>query len=105
MRQIKFRARNANLPAGWVYGYFIIENNRCAIINDEGRFQVIADTEAQFTGLLDKNGVPIYEGDIVKGLRGQIIEITWSNYPFVGASICEVIGNIYEHPALLKGGK
>lgn len=64
MREIKFRARNAGLPKCWIYGYFIIENGHNFIVNEDGKFKVIADTEGQYTGLKDKNGKKIYEGDI-----------------------------------------
>ena len=82
----------------------------------------------QFTGLLDKNGKEIYEGDILKSELGKISEVQWVNenigvnggeygIGYVGwiadfygdKSDCglnewniEVIGNIYENPELLK---
>lgn len=76
----------------------------------------------QFTNHFDKNGKPIYEGDVLSNSTGKIDKVIFYENGFFGKSksnmgknhywynpLCadyiknkEVIGNIYENPELLK---
>lgn len=136
-RIIKFRGKSI-FGGEWLYGCLVnMEHNRFSIlpeINKMPRCKCIADYEihnttiGQFTGMKDKNGKEIYEGDILGakgkvigwvkgGVRGYCYDVVYINHP-AGESRwtlystvkddypeqIEVIGNIYDNPELLKGG-
>ena len=105
MREIKFRAWDANIEA-------------MSIPFSLSKADMYADAEVmQFTGLRDRRGKEIYEGDIVHHYRrdsdGDDVIRTVAVHFDAGSFRCgdwqigapidlEVIGNIYEHPELLK---
>ena len=133
-REILFRGKRVS-NGNWIEGYFVLlainEGLKHAISTgtDEGRFilfEVIPDTVGQFTGLCDKNGEKIFEGDIVrfydkdwtangiatvdfeKGrwkINGhyttKLSSIVWLDLYRTGFEY-EVIDNIYDNPELLE---
>ena len=99
-RIIKFRAWDKEEK---MYRYLDFDD---AMIS-EFRIDGCLEFRGQFTGLLDKEGVEIYEGDIVKYEYGQIFEIKW-DYGLLShlENIWfKIIGNIYENPELLGDKK
>ena len=104
MRPIKFRIFNKKIKS-----YIGIHSS--AIMIDELNNLNDNLIVEQFTGLHDKNGKEIYEGDIVTDGVGKykiIYDLKLAGYqPYCifrddPENYCEVIGNIYENPELLK---
>lgn len=133
MREILFRGKN-RYENQWVYGAYSLWDyspetesmtTDTSIIdyNDECLWvRVIPETVGQYTGLTDKNGKEIFEGDIVKTKTGRLCEVYWFSspsmlgwdlrpiefknqaptpYDLFKSDNLEVIGNIHDNPELL----
>lgn len=137
-REIKFRGKRLT-DGKWIYGDFF-RNRRLAFIAADGivenplaswqDYNVDPDTVGQFTGLYDREGNEIFEGDVVTGLEyadfhtgddGNVNAVVvwdteWASFMLdagcrVNIRPCadirrriRVTGNIHDNPSLLEGG-
>ena len=121
-REIKFRGKRID-TGEWVYGY-LADDNYINDINtvDLSSVEVDPDTVGQYTGLKDRNGDDVFEGDLLRTFEDDIMVVKWVGSGFISSCIkpaitglintnryaypvSEVIGNIHDNPELLEDGE
>lgn len=135
MREILFRGKRVD-NGEWIDGFFAKSGDRCFIIIDNDSLdgcvkmkEVAPETVGQYTSLTDKNGMKVFEGDILidddnwfKGLvvfrhisispdfddscEGSGFYAVVQRIPYRGLTyICssKIIGNIHDNPDLWEG--
>ena len=137
MREILFRGKRSD-TGEWIYGdlrqdkdletayiggwdYFTADY---ALQREPFEYPVSPETVGQFTGLTDKNGNRIFEGDIIEAHFDELFPdlattliVVWSDYGWFGrdmegnvdsleckwvSDFFEIIGNIHDNPELLE---
>lgn len=132
MREILFRGKRKD-NGEWIYGSLLSFHGHeiFDISAFNNYFPVSYETIGQWTGLVDKNGNQVFEGDIVKTKYGRLCSVVWfSSQSYTGWDLAaittgtncvhtrcpdsfdiyksdnlEVVGNIHDNPELLEESK
>ncbi len=103
---------------GW--SYYVCENG---LERESFEYEINPDTLCQYTGLKDRNGIRIWENDIIKHEQSDTIgTVKWYQEDYTGGCVddmvideqqftdemwdeCKVIGNIFDNAELLEEDK
>lgn len=125
VRSLKFRGKWIYGDNDWVYGGIVSNEQHASITTYDSMKEVDPSTVGQYTGLRDRNGKEIYEGDIIEiGFNEDGVTtkhkcvVRWNDMnaafalytnekgegPWHGwlMNNCIIIGNIHDNPDLIK---
>lgn len=118
LREIEFRGKEIHhMTSVWIFGFYDGSGECSRIIDSDGDFHlVLPETVGQYTGVKDKNGQKIYEGDVV--FDGEFTGLVWgfrdsARYTVVYDGLSkglsddhpdhlEIIGNFFDNPEYKK---
>lgn len=129
MREILFRGKRVD-NGTWAYGDLLHCDGEMEIDSEslgENGGYIIPETVGQYTGLRDKNGVRIFEGDVIRiefqqdfyvgkiywadDFLGWVVKFLDGTTPetmelinFYNTKYVEVIGNIHDNPEMIERG-
>lgn len=130
MREIKFRGKridNGEWAQGELVTHYFRPKEKCYNIyncdTDDTEYEIDENTLGQYTGIKDRNGTKIFEGDILrlcestkpfliywsgiawaaKNMNGKKKEYAFGSDLILECEKCKIIGNIYDNPKLLEG--
>ena len=122
MREILFRGKRVD-KGEWTEGYLFKQWNRTFLLwgmtdDIQNMTEVIPETVGQYTGLTDKNGKKIFEGDIIRAITldtgsEEIAAVCFGNFDGIKTTATqlameecknriEIIGNIFDNQELLE---
>lgn len=127
MREIKFRGKRID-TGEWIFGNLLQDGDLSFIVGSLKEFMdtpvneclVKPDTIGQYTGLKDRNGKDVWEGDLLRTPEGDIMIVEWGDAKIItrcvrphnpryknsltfAYPVSVVIGNIHDNPELLEG--